>query len=171
MSIFTKYKKKLAVLIRSEVNDILKEKENAKLKSYNLKYDFDTSVKFGRIDDVYLSGPNIEIGNNTYFNSGIIQSGSSSMIKIGSWCAIGYNVNIIAITHDTDNPTGPADQREVIEKDITIGDHCWIGSNVFIKEGISIGDNVIIGANSVVVTDIPDKAIYGGVPAKLIRQK
>lgn len=68
-------------------------------------------------------------------------------------------------------PTGPAESRRVIEKDIVIGDRCWIGTNVFIKEGVSIGNDVIIGANSVVVKDVKDKAIIGGVPAKIIRFK
>lgn len=31
-----------------------------------------------------------------------------------------------------------------------------------------IGNNVIIGANVVVVTDIPDYAVVGSVPAKVI---
>jgi serine O-acetyltransferase len=36
---------------------------------------------------------------------------------------------------------------------------------------LTIGNNVTVGANSVVTKDIPDNAIVGGVPAKIIRFK
>ena len=35
--------------------------------------------------------------------------------------------------------------------------------------GITIGNNAVIGANAVVVKDVPDNAIVGGVPAKIIK--
>ena len=38
-------------------------------------------------------------------------------------------------------------------------------------EAITIGDNVIIAPNAVVVKDVPDNAVVGGVPAKIIKFK
>ena len=57
------------------------------------------------------------------------------------------------------------------EANVIIGNGVWIGANVFIKEGVQIADNVVVGANSVVVNDLKENSIYGGVPAKLIREK
>lgn len=119
-----------------------------------------------KLGDVELQG-NIYIGKNTYFNSGQIITGKSSKIIIGDWCAIGYNVKILSITHDIRHPTGK--NKQVLEKDIVIGDNVWIGSNVFIKEGVNIGDNSIIGANAAVTKNVIANTIVGGVPAKLIR--
>lgn len=40
------------------------------------------------------------------------------------------------------------------------------GAKIFGK--ITVGDNAIIGSNAVVTTDVPENAIVGGVPAKII---
>ena len=45
----------------------------------------------------------------------------------------------------------------------------WIGGNVTILPGVKIGNNTIIAAGAVVNKDVPDNAIFGGVPAKKIK--
>lgn len=127
--------------------------------------DIHPSVHLGECE---LSG-NIVIGEGTYMNAGQLHTGYHSRIQIGRYCAIGYNVKIIAITHDLQQPAGP--NRQVVEKDIAIGDHVWIGSNVFIREGVTVGNHVVIGANAVVTKDIPDNAVVGGVPARIIKMQ
>ena len=37
--------------------------------------------------------------------------------------------------------------------------------------GVKIGNNVTIAPNAVVVKDVPDNAVVGGVPAKIIKFK
>ena len=50
--------------------------------------------------------------------------------------------------------------------DVKIGNDVFIGANVTISTNLTIGNGVVIAAGSVVVKDIPDYAIVGGVPAK-----
>ena len=52
---------------------------------------------------------------------------------------------------------------------IKIGNDVWLGKNVIITNGANIGDGVIAGAGAVITKDVPDYAIVGGVPARLIR--
>ncbi len=48
----------------------------------------------------------------------------------------------------------------------------WIGSRVIILPGCKrIGAHSIIGAGAVVTHDVPDYAIVGGNPAKVIRMR
>ncbi len=141
-----------------------------KEKLYRKKFKINQSARLHYIENIWFSG-NIEIGANTYINGGRFVSGPNTKIKIGEWCALGHNINIIGYTHDIEQSTGAIEKRPVHEKDIIIGNHVWIGTNVFIKEGILIENNSIIGANSVVVNNVPANAIVGGIPAKIIKYK
>jgi maltose O-acetyltransferase len=127
----------------------------------------DPSVVLG---DIYFQG-NIIIGEGTYMNSGQIFSGPNSLVCIGKFCAIGYNVHIKSQSHDINQPTpiNFSESHRHVEANIIIGDHVWIGDNVFIRHGVTIGDHAIIGANSVVLKDVAPNTIAAGVPAKLIR--
>jgi acetyltransferase-like isoleucine patch superfamily enzyme len=45
----------------------------------------------------------------------------------------------------------------------------WIGARAIIKAGIHVGNGAVIAAGAVVTKDVPDYAIVGGVPAKVLR--
>ncbi len=55
-------------------------------------------------------------------------------------------------------------------KPITVGNGCWICSNVNICGGVTIGEGCVIGAGSVVTRDIPPYSIAAGNPCKVIRK-
>lgn len=56
-------------------------------------------------------------------------------------------------------------------KDIRIGKHVWIGSNVTVLKGSVVADHCTVGANSLVCKahDIPN-CVLAGVPAKVLRE-
>lgn len=49
-----------------------------------------------------------------------------------------------------------------------IGEYAWICSRSIILPGINIGKGAIVASGAVVTKDVPDFAIVGGVPAKVI---
>ena len=53
--------------------------------------------------------------------------------------------------------------------DTVVGNDVWIGTNAVIMPGITVGNGVIIGAGAVVTKDVPDYAVVGGIPAKIIK--
>ena len=54
---------------------------------------------------------------------------------------------------------------------IKIGDDFLIGANLVVVPGVTIGRGAVIGAGAVVTSDVPEYAIYAGVPARLIRYR
>lgn len=51
---------------------------------------------------------------------------------------------------------------------IEIFDNCFIGAKSIIMDNVKIGPNAIVAAGSVVTKDVPEGAIVGGNPAKII---
>lgn len=59
----------------------------------------------------------------------------------------------------------------VAKKSIVIGNDVWIGQNVTILRGVTIGNGAVLASNTVITKDVPDYAIIGGIPGKLIKYR
>ena len=136
------------------------------------RYGIPKSFGFNGKDIKFYGMGRIEIDENSYIcNHSLIFAEKNYVVKIGKGCSISHNVKMYTsskmpdydFTHKKDVPNKKGD--------ILIGDYVWIGANVLINPGVTIGTNAVVGANSVVTSDIEANAIYGGVPAKLIRIK
>ena len=57
------------------------------------------------------------------------------------------------------------------DSNITIEDDVWIGARVIISKRRHIGKGSILAAGAVVTHDVPDYAVVGGNPAKVIRMR
>jgi virginiamycin A acetyltransferase len=55
--------------------------------------------------------------------------------------------------------------------DMVIGNDVWIGHDAMLMPGVKVGNGAIIATRSVVTSDVPDYAIVGGNPAKVIRMR
>ena len=75
--------------------------------------------------------------------------------------------------HVFDNPDICIDESgNLPDTPLEIMDDVWIGARAIILPGCKrIGAHSIIGAGAVVTKDVPDYAIVGGNPAKVIRMR
>ena len=85
-------------------------------------------------------------------------------ITIGKGVVISENVTI----RDSDDHTLVGASKPMTQP-VVIGDHVWIGMNVTILKGVSIGKGAVIAAGAVVTQDVPDNALAGGVPARILK--
>lgn len=118
---------------------------------------------------IYIKAKNaskITIGNRCYFNHNCSITSLKS-ISIGNDCMFGNNVTIVDHNHKIDNR---AEKSEFSCEKVIIEDNVWVGANTTILKGTKIGKNSIIAAGAVVNSEIPSNEIWGGVPAKKIRE-
>ena len=116
--------------------------------------------------------PSIKIGNNVTFNTDI-HIGCINLIKIGDNCMFASRIFITDHNHgDTEKRSLsiPPGLRPLISKGpVVIQNNVWVGEGVAILAGVTIGENSIISANAVVTKNVPQNAVVGGIPAKVIK--
>ena len=91
-----------------------------------------------------------------------------SHCTIGSNVIMGPDVKIYSRNHIYERLDQPIQFQGKRQYETKVGNDVWIGANVVILAGVDVGNHVIIGAGSIVTKDIPDYAIVGGNPAKVI---
>ena len=111
-------------------------------------------------------GYNIHFGENFYVNFDCVFLDVCE-IRIGDNCMIAPGVHIYTATHSLQ-----AEERNAgVEygKPVTIGNNVWIGGRAVINPGVTIGDDAVIASGAVVTKDVPDRAVVGGNPARMIK--
>lgn len=154
---------------------------NVKFK--NVKLEGQNKINYG------VSILNSKIGFGTYIASNTKLNNSF----IGKYCSIGPNIQLICGIHPLSpfvsthpifystmkqNGISYVTENKFVEYKLTesgfsleVGNDVWIGSDVKILEGLTIGDGSVIAAGSVVTKNIPPYEIWGGVPAKKIKNR
>ncbi len=112
------------------------------------------------------SGRNIEIGDNSAI-------GVNCIVKraiIGNNVMMGPGVIFVGSNHNFSDPDKPLQGQGSIDcPPIEVGDNVWFGYNAIVLPARKIGKCAIVGAGAVVTKDVPDYAIVGGNPARVIR--
>jgi acetyltransferase-like isoleucine patch superfamily enzyme len=92
-------------------------------------------------------------------------------VSIGRECVIADRVMMIDFDHGVVEVERPIRLQGIYKRDVRVGNNVWIGYGACILRGVTVGDNAIIGTNAVVTRDVPDNAVVGGVPARVIRMR
>ena len=123
-----------------------------------------------KLDDVRILTPficdfgnRVKFGKNVFINHSAILSASGGIeFEDGVMCAPG--IRIATINHDMTDRHITYTYGKVLIKE-----NAWLGMNVTICPGVTVGKFAVVAAGAVVTKDVPDYAVVGGVPAKVIK--
>lgn len=110
---------------------------------------------------------------------------------IGKFCEISWHCSIGGDNHNYKLPTihhwywnkafgfeqdpnaigGKNFKNKIETEECSIGNDVWIGSGVTVNRKVHVGNGAILASGSVVTKDVPDYAIVGGVPARIIKYR
>ncbi|TDX00064.1 acetyltransferase-like isoleucine patch superfamily enzyme [Dinghuibacter silviterrae] len=131
-----------------------------------------TLGKPNRCKLLVAEGASLSIGRHVGMSSAAIIVSKS--ITIGDNILIGGGVTIVDTDFHSLNSAHwhtAEDDKNMNSAPVKIGDNVFIGMDSIILKGVTIGSNVVVAAGSVVARDIPDNQIWGGNPAKFIRNR
>lgn len=100
--------------------------------------------------------PKVKIGKHTVFGHGGIGVVIHDRATIGDHCVIGQGCTIGGRSKHPEVPF--------------IGDHVYIGAGARVLGPVKIGNHVVIAPNAVVLEDVPDHCIVGGIPSKVLKE-
>jgi acetyltransferase-like isoleucine patch superfamily enzyme len=92
-------------------------------------------------------------------------------VSIGRECILADRVMLIDFDHGVTEVERPIRLQGIYKRDVRVAHNVWIGYGACILRGVAVGENSIVGTNSVLTRDVPENAVVGGVPARLIRTR
>ena len=130
-----------------------------------LGMDIDPSVALQA--GIWFSGRDVKIGAGTRINVQCFFD-ESAPITIGANVNMGPQVMIHTSAHKLGGPDRRASTQQL--RPVKIGDAVWLGLRATVLPGVTIGDGCIIAAGAVVTRDCEPNGLYGGVPARRLRE-
>ena len=114
------------------------------------------------------------LGNSTLNLGENVWVGHETIIICSAPVIIKQNVNIAPRvyigtgTHRIDT-AGSSIAGEGLSLPITVGEGSWLCANSQILAGVSVGEHSIVAMGAVVVNNVPNRVLWGGVPGRKIK--
>lgn len=127
------------------------------------------------VDKTFLANKGASISKDFCAGAYSYVGGHSTIcpkVTIGNFTMLAHDVMILGGDHNykvAGIPTVFAGRD--VTRPTNIGDDVWVGAGSIIMAGVTIGDGAIIAAGSVVTKDVEAYCIYGGTPAKKIKER
>ena len=150
-----------------------------KLLLNNLLHDLKKSGGDTYIDEHFtvVGAHNISFGDSVYIGPNATLMAAGAPLDIKGHFMSGPGLTIITGDHRIDIRDKYMDEVTVEEKlpendqPVVIEEDVWCGANVTILKGVTIGKGSVIAAGAVVTKNVGEYEIWGGVPAKKIKNR
>jgi acetyltransferase-like isoleucine patch superfamily enzyme len=110
----------------------------------------------------------INIGYRTTMEGGHIAATEGKKITIGEDCMFSHRIEIR--NGDSHSIYNVIDNQQInFAKDISIGNHVWMGADAKVLKGVTIDDGAIIASGAIITGKVDSNSIYGGIPARKIK--
>jgi acetyltransferase-like isoleucine patch superfamily enzyme len=128
----------------------------------------DSRFKF---DGAYQPGPKLRFDDAVFIGAGCefnIRAG----LTVGKHCLIASQCYFVDHDHGFGSRHLPmAAQTDGAEAPIVLEEDVWIGAQVVVLKGVHVGKGAIIAAGSVLTRSVGAFEIWGGVPARKLRDR
>ncbi len=96
--------------------------------------------------------------------------GSTAEVEIGNDVMMGPEVLIYTSNHGMEQGI-PMRLQPLQSAPVRIGNDVWIGARCILLPGVTVHDGAVVAAGAVVTRDVPEDAIVGGVPARVLKHR
>jgi acetyltransferase-like isoleucine patch superfamily enzyme len=108
-------------------------------------------------------GDDVYVGHAAHFGTDVTLKSNVLVASCVSFVGGDHQIDNVHV-HVGRNPRG---QR----RGVVVAEGAWLGHSCIIMDGVDIGEGAVIAAGAVVTKSVPPMAIFGGNPARLIRQR
>ncbi len=110
----------------------------------------------------------IRIGNKCTFG-GKNTINCYSRVEVGDESLWADNIYVVDFDHWYLDPLMPIRSQGIRPEPIIIKPNVWIAEKATVVRGVTVGTGCVIGAMSLVNKDVPDYAVVGGIPARVLK--
>ena len=144
-------------------------KEGKRFRAYTAKHFLEYVGQDVNIEKGAMITSSMKIGDRSGCGINSVMHGR---VTIGSDVMMGPECIIYTRNHEFSDITIPMNKQGFSEeREVIIQDDVWIGGRVTILPGVVIGKGAVIGAGAVVTKNIPEYAVVGGNPAKVLKYR
>jgi putative colanic acid biosynthesis acetyltransferase WcaF len=87
-------------------------------------------------------------------------------VTIGSHATVSQEAYICGASHDID-----AESFAMTSKPVQIGAYSWVCARAVVLPGVTLGEGSVVALGAIATKDLQPWGVYGGNPARLIRQR
>lgn len=113
-----------------------------------------------------IVGRDLRLGRRSMVNRDCFVD-ATGPVRIGRRVHFGMRVSVITSTHEHGDAASRAGKK--VTEGVTVEDGCWIGAEVTLLPGAYIGSGTVVAAGAVVSGACEPNGLYGGVPARKLR--